>query len=159
GNQVHLSTDTQPFDHISAWEHQFEFRPGKYSHTDYNFETPSTKLLASEGTIITDVPDATKFEIFDYPGDYMISANGKTRAKLRIEEDEAPYHTITGASNCCTFTTGGKFQIEDVDAEKGNTYLLTSVHHSGSDTRPLSNSGVGEYSNTFVCIPAKVKYR
>jgi type VI secretion system secreted protein VgrG len=158
-NSVHLSTDTQPFDHISSWEHQFQFRPGKYTHTDYNFETPSTSLLATQDTIITDVPDAKKFEIFDYPGDYLIGTNGTARAKLRIEEDEAPYHTVAGASNCCTFTPGGKFQIEDVDSERGNIYLVRSIRHSGSDTNVGNISGESEYSNTFDCIPAKVKYR
>ncbi len=159
GNSVHLSTDTQAFDHIDSWEHQFEFCSGKYTHTDYNFETPSTKLLTGDDTIITDVPDAKKFELFDYPGDYLIGANGKSRAKFRIEEEEAAYHTIAGSGNCATFTPGGKFQIEDVDSEKGKTYLITSIRHSGSDTNVSNNAGESDYSNTFVCIPSKVKYR
>lgn len=158
-NQVHLSSDTQPQDHISEWEHQFEFCSGKYTHTDYNFETPATALLASEETLVTDVPQSAKYELFDYPGGYLVTANGATRAKLRMEEDEAPYHTVRGAGNCVTFTTGGKFQIEDVEAEKGKTYVLTSVRHAGSDTSAGNNPGSSDYSNTFVCIPATVAYR
>ncbi|MBI2480732.1 MAG: type VI secretion system tip protein VgrG, partial [Planctomycetia bacterium] len=31
-------------DHITSWEHRYEFRPGKWAQTDYNFKTPSTNL-------------------------------------------------------------------------------------------------------------------
>src|SRR5262245_5709573 len=31
-------------DRVTQWEHQFEYRPGKYSQMDYNFETPTTSL-------------------------------------------------------------------------------------------------------------------
>ena len=34
-------------DHITSWQHDYEFVPGKWSHTDYNFETPSTSLNTS----------------------------------------------------------------------------------------------------------------
>ena len=34
-------------DRITSWEHDYEFVPGKWSHTDYNFETPSTSLNTS----------------------------------------------------------------------------------------------------------------
>ena len=31
----------------TRWEHQYEFRSGKWTRTDYNFETPSTNLLTT----------------------------------------------------------------------------------------------------------------
>ena len=31
---------------IQGWEHQYAFRTGKLTQTDYNFETPATSLLA-----------------------------------------------------------------------------------------------------------------
>ena len=38
--------------HVIRWEHQYEFRSGKCSRTDYNFETPSTSLLTTTNTVI-----------------------------------------------------------------------------------------------------------
>ena len=40
-----------------SWEHHYEFRSGKWTQTDYNFETPSTSLLTTTSTVI-DLPDA-----------------------------------------------------------------------------------------------------
>ena len=61
--------------HITRWEHQYEFRSGKWTETDYNFETPSTSLLATTSTVVS-LPDNSKYELFDYPGDYLKTADG-----------------------------------------------------------------------------------
>jgi type VI secretion system secreted protein VgrG len=37
---------------VLTWEHQFEFRSGKWTRTDYNFQTPSTNLLTTTSTVI-----------------------------------------------------------------------------------------------------------
>ena len=43
---------TQSEDVITSFEIEQELRTGKYSLTDYNFETPSTSLLAGEPTVV-----------------------------------------------------------------------------------------------------------
>ena len=79
--------------HITSWEHQYEFRSGKWTRTDYNFETPSTNLLTTTGTVI-DLPGANKYEIFDYPGEYFVKADGEPVTKVRMEEEEAGYDVV-----------------------------------------------------------------
>ena len=73
-NQVKYSAGSQAANHIGAWEHHYEFRSGKWTRTDYNFKTPSTNLLTTTSTVI-DLPDAPKYELFDYP------AHTPTRAR------------------------------------------------------------------------------
>ena len=34
--------------HVTQWEHGYDFRPGRWAHRDFNFETPSADLTASE---------------------------------------------------------------------------------------------------------------
>ncbi|MBL8798462.1 MAG: type VI secretion system tip protein VgrG [Planctomycetia bacterium] len=146
--------------HINAWEHQYEFRPGKWTQTDYNFETPSTPLLTTTQTVVK-LPDAPKFEIFDYPGEYLVKPDGEARTKLRMEEEEVAHDVVSGASGCPTFTPGGKFTLEqhEVEAEAGKEYVITAIQHSAVDTSFDTDQGRADYSNSFTCIPAAVVFR
>jgi type VI secretion system secreted protein VgrG len=145
--------------HISSWEHQYEYRPGKWTQTDYNFETPSTSLLTSTGTVVN-LPSNGKYEMFDYPGLYYKTPDGKPLTKAHMEEEETPYDVVTGAGTCCTFTSAGKFTLSrhECEAEK-RTYVLTGVQHTATDPSYQMNGSVASYRNTFSCIPASVQFR
>ncbi|MFO0888042.1 MAG: type VI secretion system tip protein TssI/VgrG [Isosphaeraceae bacterium] len=145
--------------HVVTWEHHYEFRSGKWSRTDYNFETPSTSLLTSTSTLI-DLPDAPKFEIFDYPGEYLLKGDGETVTKVRMEEEEAGYSTVSASSQCCTFTPAGKFTLErhDSDSENGE-YVITAIRHAATEGSYGSTADGTIYQNSFTCIPAAVIFR
>jgi type VI secretion system secreted protein VgrG len=145
--------------HVSAWEHRYEFRTGKWAQTDYNFETPSTSLLTTTNTLI-DQPKATKFEVFDYPGLYLKKPEGDAETKVRMEEEETGYDLVHGASRCVTFIPGGKFTLEGHDAEAENqAYVFTAVEHTATDNSYSGTDAGSEYGNTFECIPAAVPFR
>src|SRR5262249_24879514 len=129
-NRVVYTAGSLAPNHITQWDHQYEFRPGKWAHTDYNFEAPSTSLLAGTNTVV-DLPGANKSEGFDCPGDHTAKGDGEAAVKLRMEEEEASHDVVMGASQCCTFTPGGKFTLEghDLDGEAGKGYVVTSVSH------------------------------
>ncbi|MGO9599194.1 MAG: type VI secretion system Vgr family protein [Isosphaeraceae bacterium] len=156
---VEYSTGSLAPNHIHSWEHYYEFRSGKWSRTDYNFETPSTNLLTTTTTVI-DLPDAPKYEIFDYPGEYVIKGDGDPVTKVRMEEEEAGYDVVSGAGQCCTFTPSGKFTLQghEVAAENGD-YVITSIRHAASELSYGSTTEGASYSNLFTCIPASVIYR
>src|SRR5579883_1105205 len=145
--------------HVHTWEHHYEFRSGKWTRTDYNFESPSTNLLTTTGTVI-DLPDASKYELFDYPGEYVVKGVGDPVTKVRMEEEEAGYSVVNAAGHCCTFTPGGKFTLEkhDVDAENGD-YMITSIRHAATEMSYGSTANGSNYNNLFTCIPASVIYR
>ena len=144
------------------WEETFRF--GKYAVTDYNFETPSTSLMAEVATK-TKVGGNDKFEIFDYPGEYGKKAEGDGIATLRMEEEEAQYKVITGSGGVRVFTTGYTFTLQDyMRKDMNGEYLLTQVQHAASvgNTYEAGEAGGGnqdEYSNAFTCIPAKTPFR
>jgi len=152
---------------ILDWERQLEFTTGKFSHTDYNFETPDTKLLVTEKTKLkTKGVDA--YEVYEYPGEYLKAADGKPIAVARIEQLELPNEMVTGTSTCVSFLPGGKFKIKThpVAAEKNKAYTLLSVQHRGVE--PTLNLGSDsdassrerrEYTNSFQCIPAATVFR
>jgi type VI secretion system secreted protein VgrG len=145
---------------LTEWEHQYEFRPGKWAHTDYNFEDPSKSLLTNTKTTI-DQPGMDKFEIFDYPGDYFVKGDGEAEVKLRMEEEEAAYDVVHSGSGCATFTPGGKFKVEGhaAPAEAGKGYVITSINHAATDASHTNNPLGTHYANTFTCIPDSVVFR
>ncbi len=149
-------------DVINSWNIEQELRTGKYTLTDYNFETPSASLLASEATIVS-VGGNAAFEIFDYPGEYATRGDGSTFAKLRMQEEEAGHLAANGSSVCRAFTTGYKFDLTDHYQDSMNTsYVLREIQHIASTGGSYSTSthGSGDtYSNHFTCIPASVPFR
>ena len=150
-------------DVVTTLEVEKIFRPGKYSLTDYNFETPSTSLLSEIDTTIT-VGGNTKYEVYDYPGEYEKKAQGKTLVKLRMEEQEVKHLSVTGTSSCRAFATGYQFDFEDYSrADLNQAYVLTAVSHSATVgdtyTTGKSSDGSSAYTNAFVCIPHKVPFR
>ena len=150
-------------DHITSWTHDYAYRTGKWTHTDYNFETPSTNLMTDEITTV-DLPNNKNYEFYDYPGEYMITGDGQPLSKFRMEEEEVEYDIVHGASKCKTFSPGGMFKVRQhrSPSEKGGQYTITSIHHSAVEPMGYESGAGGggeDYSNSFTCIPNKVEYR
>ena len=150
-------------DHITDWEHRYEYCSGKWAQTDYNFETPNTNLMVQTNSVVN-VGANSNYEIYDYPGEYSKKPDGQGEVKLRMEEEEVEHNVVSGAGQCKTFTPGGKFKIgvHPSPDEQGKGYVITSISHSA--TEPLAyetggDSGGEEYSNTFTCIPDSVVFR
>ncbi|HEX5482460.1 MAG TPA: type VI secretion system tip protein VgrG, partial [Terriglobia bacterium] len=157
-----VSGGVEDEDLVTSWNIEQELRTGKYSLNDYNFETPSTSLLASEPTVVT-VGGNSAFETYDYPGDYPAKAQGEVLSKVRMQEVEANHLIVRGGGSCRSFTSGYRFTLEDHYRTDMNTiYVLTAVQHTASVGRSYytgeSESG-SHYSNQFTSIPASVPFR
>ena len=149
-------------DVINGWQMEQELRTGKYSLTDYNFETPSTSLLSGEPTVVN-VGGNSAYEIYDYPGEYLNQSQGGALTKIRMQEEEASHLVVSGSGLCRAFTSGYTFEIEEhFRSDMNGTYLLTEVQHVASvgGSYSFEGGGTGEhYSNRFSCIQAKVPFR
>ena len=147
---------------VSDWNHGFEFRPGRVSQTDYNFETPSTDLATSADATI-DLPSGDKYELYDYPGQYKTVAEGQVLTRIRMDAEETPYEVVSGASAAPAFSPGAKFALGDhPQADENGLYLLTSVAHSiarDEGGAPDPGADVLSYENRFTCIPDSVLFR
>jgi type VI secretion system secreted protein VgrG len=158
-NEVAYTAGDSSPNHISSWDHQYEYRSGAWTQTDYNFETPSTDLKTNTSTVI-DLPNIGTFEVFDYPGLYGKTGDGTPLTKIRMEEDETPYNVAMGASSCCTFTPAGKFTLSQHPSDAENKeYALTGIQHSATDTTQTNTDGTAQYNNTFACIPSSIVFR
>ena len=52
---------------IGTWQHGYEVHSGAWALTEYDFQNPATKLLASSKSK-TKLTDAKTYEVFEYPG-------------------------------------------------------------------------------------------
>ena len=148
-------------DVITEWQIEQELRTGKYSHTDYNFQTPSTSLMASVPTVY-EVGGNSNFEKYDFFGEHKTKDAGDALAKIRMQEEEAQHLVAGGKSHCRMFVSGYKFTLEDHPRSDMNTdYVLTEIQHTAvTDTYGTQGSPEGEsYLNTFTCIPLSVPFR
>lgn len=155
-------------DGISDWSHDYEIRPSAWAYSDYDFKNPKTKQLSSVSTLpANNLPGRSgdlELEVFDYPGDYVKPAEGKQLAELRMGEEEAAYNTISGASACRSFITGGKFKLKDLDQpdEDGKTYVLSKIAHEANEPAEYESGAGGVafiYQNRFECIPDAIDFR
>lgn len=142
---------------VTALQLEQEFHPGKFSHTDYNFEQPSSDLQSATPTQ-TKVGSNSSLEIYDYPGRYNDLGIGDQLGKIRMEEHEAIKHAAHGRSTCRDFAPGYCFDLSGHQREDLNTnYLLLQVWHSARAGE--FNDGELAYTNTFAMIPSEVPFR
>ncbi len=151
-------------EYIWEWNIEQEVQPGKYSVTDYHFETPDTDL---SNTATTAREHATPdFEMFDYqPGRYKESGDAETLSKIRLEEYQAYHEVIRGKGDVrgmacgCTFTLDGF----GLDSQNGKEHLVTSVvHELESDEYSSDEDGDSSapiYECTFTAIVASQQFR
>jgi type VI secretion system secreted protein VgrG len=155
--KVEFRPDLTEAEAITAWERKYEYRPGKLTMTDYNFETPSTNLLSSANSLLT-FRGIGKYEVFEFPGRFQVAADGSKLAKRRIAEAETDHDSLQGKSRCSSFRPGGKFEfvLNQDPASSGKKFVLTSVEHFGQEN-PTGGTGFQEreYRNEFQCIPAE----
>jgi type VI secretion system secreted protein VgrG len=148
-------------DVIFTWRVEQEFRSGKYAFTDYNFETPATRLDTNVNSQINQGGNQ-RFEIFDYPGEFETRDAGQKWADIRMEEEEAAHTVISGESVCRALVSGFKFELWGYERRDQNgNYVLTSIDHAAEEGGFYSGAGSGEstYSNSFTAIPAAVRFR
>jgi type VI secretion system secreted protein VgrG len=148
-------------DVITEWQYQEEFRPGKWTQTDYNFETPSNSLAVTAS-------GKNPYEIYEYPGSHQVRPAGENLAKIRLQEQATPTAVFPGASACRYFSPGYQFTLQDhYRSDMNQAYLLTSVRHMASHGAGYRVGGAGSgngsdeptYRNSFECIPFSTPYR
>ncbi|MFI4986532.1 MAG: type VI secretion system tip protein TssI/VgrG [Alphaproteobacteria bacterium] len=125
---------------VFAWEHNFTFRTGGYAQKDYNFLTPTAKMLTSEKSNLP-IEKAKPTEQFFWAGRYRNQDEGKPLTRVRMEEEETRYHFAKGSSTYVGFLTGVgfspgtriKWAKHDLADEKGKIYLLNSVDFTAAE--------------------------
>lgn len=148
-------------DVVTAWTKEQSMRPAKYSLMDFNFETPAVNLQVNVDSVLPP-PGGMAYEIYDYPGEYVVRDIGETLATVHMEEEEGQSVTIEGGSTCRPFVAGYTFELfEHPRADQNQTYVLTSVQHIATEgTYETGDPNGGfTYGNRFTALPVDVPFR
>ncbi len=147
--------------HVTQWEHGYEFRPGRWAQRDFNFETPSTDLTATEKTVLK-LRHAESFERYDYPGRYLQKSRGTAVTRALMQAEEAAHQSAWGTSNYARLAVGGKFTLAEHPCEsKSTAYVIRRVRHTATDDSHLAGTKATapHYDNSFEAIPHDVPFR
>lgn len=118
---------------------------GSYALSDYNFEMPSTSLLAKVDG------ESPKLKMYEYPGLHDEKSAGEDRAKLRLEAEEATGSRAVGSSYVRAMSAGHSFKLIEHDRTDANIeYVLVAVNHTITGQ---------EYTNGFEAIPKATPFR
>lgn len=157
------ASHSEETNNLRSWRRNWQLTTGRYTHTDYNFETPSTSLLVDKNSVVS-LTGNSKLEYYDFPGTYGTMAQGDSLAILRIEAEEARHDNASGESTCSFFSPGARFTIKAHydPAEVGKKWALVSVQHQASIGGAwFSSDGASDflYTNSFNCLPATTPFR
>ncbi|MCA9062806.1 MAG: type VI secretion system tip protein VgrG [Planctomycetaceae bacterium] len=147
---------------IWSWHHTYEFRPGKWAHKDFNFKDP--KPMSSTKNSLISLQGNSAIEVYEYPGGFEVRDEGDSRAKVRMEAEEAHHDIVEGDSYCRSFSPGYTFRMSGhhSEAESNREYLITAVRHrldaSAQYTTGASSETQG-YENEFTCVPKEIPFR
>ncbi len=151
-------------DHITSWEHSYEFVAGKWEQLDYDFLQPSVNLKVN-ATKHAAIPlkNNSGYELYDYSNDYVQKGDGRNEATRRMEEEEIRFNSVSGTSTCKTMAPGYGFKLKkhrNCPSEQGGSYVITSISHSAAQPGPFTSGGTSPtYSNQFTCVPREMQYR
>jgi type VI secretion system secreted protein VgrG len=148
-----------PGDHVSTFQYSEQIRSGKTTLRDWDFTKPKL-LLESKGAFSTD----TNLELYDFPGEFQLQADGATLAGVRLDEQTAGRLVGGGDSTCSRLAPGFTFTLSEHTRESFNIqYVVTRVSHRGTDAdahRALVDGKPEQiYENEFEVIPATVLFR
>ena len=157
---IDVSPGMQIGDVMTSWASGMHFTSGKLAQQDYNFETPSTDLLAKTNSVVS-VSGNTSYELYDYPGEYANRGDGSDLAKIRMEEVETGHIIYTATGNCRSLASGYHFDLTDhFNSGQNATYLLVSVHHQAFEkTYQTADFDMPAYTNRVTAIAKDVPFR
>ena len=146
--------------HIFSWYISKKVQSGKYVLNEFDFKNPKADLISNSDVVREH--DVSDYEIYDYPGEYVRSDDGKNYVQARIEELHSQYEEAKGKSNVRVMSTGGLFSLDKYSrTDQNREYLVVSAsHHIQGDVYETSGGNGGEiYSNDFSVIDSQTPYR
>jgi type VI secretion system secreted protein VgrG len=116
-------------EYVSQWNHACEIQPGKYEIDDYDFERPAVDLAVRSR--VARQHELADYEIYDYPGAYQQTEEGKQYVDARIDELHAQFETVRGVSNARALEAGRLFKLSGQRrADQNREYLVLATSYA-----------------------------
>jgi len=115
-------------DHLHEWIRYQEVQTATYVNQDYDFEKPKATLEVRSQ--VTRQHALASYEAYDYPGEYLETADGNVYVKARIEELQAQHLRGTGVGTSYDAAVGKKFKLVDFPRSSENAeYLIVAADY------------------------------
>jgi type VI secretion system secreted protein VgrG len=144
-----------------AWTAERTFNSGKVVYNDYDFKSPSTKLISKAeggGGYKND-----KLEVYDYPGRYKTAAIGDKLAQVRLESIQARDNRCYAAGDSVFSMPGALVNLSGHKSKELNcAYLIVRAVHQYSGVEYSSVGPVVDdeiYSGRYELLPTKIPFR
>ncbi len=147
-------------EHINDWLITQQVQPVTYSLDDFDFKRPKTDLMVR--ATITREHAAAEYEMYDYAGEYIETADGENYARARIEELQAQYEQVQGRGNARGLSVGALFTLSNYTREDQNReYLVVGANYALNLGVYEANTGSEGplYAIDFTAIDAQQPYR
>jgi type VI secretion system secreted protein VgrG len=154
-----LPADGKEFLHSFVLTRNLE--PGAYVLNDYNFESPRTDRLVRSSAPLDQ--NFGTFEMFDYPGEYSVRAEGEVLVGVRREEVQVESELYQGTGNDSRLAVGSLFRVTGHPRQSVNEaeFLITGATHS-LKANPLRSQAAGSvptYHCSFTAIDTRRAFR
>ncbi|MDE2047361.1 MAG: type VI secretion system tip protein VgrG [Betaproteobacteria bacterium] len=146
---------------VLSWQLAAQLQPSKVMLSDYDFERPSVDLKQAREHADTPVPD--KYEVFDYPGEYIKEGDGEHYAVTRLHELQGGFKQATGTTDARGLCCGYTFKLEgfarsEEDAEYVVRGTLINLSESGYEGFTSTSEG-SAFDCSFVALPTSQPFR
>jgi type VI secretion system secreted protein VgrG len=145
-------------DYIADATFSRQVKAGAVVLTSYDFERPSTDLLAKKS--LSRSHDMADCEQFDWLGDYTQKADGQQSTENRIDEQQARHEKLSGGSNAQGLAVGKLFKMErHPRGDRNIEYLCVQTHIKAFvDGYEAGNAG-GDFQCSFMAMPSAQQFR
>jgi len=148
------------FEHVSSWELSREVQPGVFVHDDYDLERPSVELRTKK--VLSRGYSPSDYEVYDYPGRYIQTADGEQYAGVRIDEFGAQFELAQAWTNARGVSVGSLFTLEQCprdDQNREHLIVASSFDLEFSGYEGLPENLGSEYRCTFTAMPSSQQFR
>jgi type VI secretion system secreted protein VgrG len=145
---------------ITDWQLTREIQPGAYVLTDFDFKKPSTDLKVTHK--IKRNHERSSYEVFDFPGEYLETADGEHYVNARLEELQCDFERAHGSTNARGLAVGRLFKLTGQPRQDQNCeYLVTrtDLELEGGEYEAMSGTGAGSFACRFTVLKSSEAFR
>jgi type VI secretion system secreted protein VgrG len=152
-------TNGRDEDHLSDWSAGRQLRPGIYSSSDYDFTRPTASLTARLNRPMQQ--DHSDFEVYDYPGEYVKSAEGEKHVQVRLDQHQNDFEMVRTSGTVRGLSPGALFKLQNNRREDQNVeHLIVSASYEITTNDYETGGGAThDFEGSYTCVNSSRPYR
>jgi type VI secretion system secreted protein VgrG len=146
---------------ITSWTLSREIQPDVYVHDDYDMERPSVELKRTKPQPRNYSP--SDFEVYDYPGEYIQTADGDHYATVRMDEFGTQFETAQAVTTCRGLGAGHLFTLDGCPrSDQDREHLIVAASYDlsfgGYEGLP-GGSQAASFACRFTAMSSQQQFR